>query len=66
MIYWLVVGNSCEGCDIQGATLMEHEPTAEEIALFMEELGGMYCIRVNLYKIDPADGGLAEPCKESP
>ena len=49
--YWILVGNSCVECDVQGATLMAREPTTDDMAAFSEELGGMYCITVNTYRV---------------
>ncbi len=66
MMYWLLVGNSCPGCDTQGATLMAKEPGPEDILKFMRSLGGMLCIRVKTYTVDTDSIGPCEPCKVGP
>lgn len=49
---FVIVSTECMDCGGQTAiTLLDHEPSKEEIEMNKDALGGMWCIRTDVLKI---------------
>ena len=52
MDIWVVVAESCEGCNSLGVKVFDHAPSETEANLAAEVIGGMWCITTSQVKCE--------------